>query len=70
MVYTYVTYTVRAAGMNDYDFFPSYIQKAVERGAKPVYEPWEESDDLGTVTYATVQTVIYHVFCGGLCDHD
>lgn len=32
------------------------FKKAVERGARPVHEPWEESDDLGTVTFATVQT--------------
>ncbi|XP_065892212.1 4-hydroxyphenylpyruvate dioxygenase-like [Dysidea avara] len=32
------------------------FKKAVERGAKPVREPWEESDDLGTVVFAVVQT--------------
>lgn len=32
-------------------------QKAVERGAKGVHEPWEEGDEFGTVTFATVQTV-------------
>ena len=26
-------------------------------------EPWEESDDLGTVTYATVQTVSAIICC-------
>ena len=30
--------------------------KAVERGAKSVREPWEESDEHGTVVFATVQT--------------
>lgn len=31
-------------------------QQAIKRGAKGVKEPWEESDEFGTVTYATVQT--------------
>lgn len=30
--------------------------KAVERGAKPVREPWEETDDSGTAIMASVQT--------------
>lgn len=30
--------------------------KAVERGAVGVREPWEETDEHGTVTFATVQT--------------
>ena len=33
------------------------LQKALERGAQGVREPWEESDEHGTVTYATVKTV-------------
>lgn len=32
-------------------------QKAVERGAVGVKEPWEESDEFGTVTFAIVKTV-------------
>ena len=31
--------------------------KAVERGAKAVREPWEETDDSGTAIMASVQTV-------------
>lgn len=31
-------------------------KKAVERGAKSVREPWEETDEFGTVIMATVQT--------------
>eukprot|EP00730_Choanoeca_flexa_P007508 TRINITY_DN12341_c6_g4_i4.p1 TRINITY_DN12341_c6_g4~~TRINITY_DN12341_c6_g4_i4.p1 ORF type:complete len:386 (+),score=117.00 TRINITY_DN12341_c6_g4_i4:89-1246(+) len=31
-------------------------KRAIERGAKGVREPWEESDDNGTVVYAMVQT--------------
>ena len=31
-------------------------QKAVERGAKAVREPWEETDDSGTAIMASVQT--------------
>ena len=34
-----------------------YLQKALERGAQGVKEPWEESDEHGTVVYATVKTV-------------
>lgn len=30
--------------------------KAVERGATSVHEPWDETDEHGTVTFATVQT--------------
>jgi 4-hydroxyphenylpyruvate dioxygenase len=33
------------------------LQRAIERGAKGVREPWEESDDNGTVLFAVVQTV-------------
>ena len=29
----------------------------MERGAKGVREPWEETDDNGTVVFAVVQTV-------------
>jgi hypothetical protein len=29
----------------------------MKRGAKGVKEPWEESDEFGTVVYAVVQTV-------------
>ena len=32
-------------------------QRAVENGAKGVREPWEESDEHGSVVMATVQTV-------------
>ena len=32
-------------------------KKAIESGAKSVREPWTESDDNGTITFATVQTV-------------
>lgn len=31
-------------------------QRAVEAGAKSVREPWDETDENGTVTFATVQT--------------
>ncbi|EDQ89603.1 uncharacterized protein MONBRDRAFT_32271 [Monosiga brevicollis MX1] len=31
-------------------------KRAIERGAKSVQEPWEESDDKGTVVFAKVQT--------------
>ena len=37
-----------------------YLQKALERGAQGVREPWEESDEHGTVVYATVKTVSSH----------
>ena len=30
---------------------------ALERGAVSVQEPWDETDEGGTVTFATVQTV-------------
>ena len=33
------------------------FQKAIERGAKPIKEPWEESDEHGTVVFATIATV-------------
>ena len=29
----------------------------MNRGAKVVKEPWEESDENGSVTFATIQTV-------------
>ena len=32
------------------------MQRAVEKGAKCVREPWEESDEFGTVRFAMVQT--------------
>ena len=32
-------------------------QEAVKRGAVSVREPWEETDENGTVTFATVKTV-------------
>lgn len=32
------------------------FERAVARGAKPVREPWEETDDFGTVTFATIAT--------------
>lgn len=35
------------------------IQRAIERGAKGVKEPWEEADSSGIVTFAVVQTVSY-----------
>lgn len=31
-------------------------QRAIERGAKSVREPWEEKDEFGTVVMATIQT--------------
>nr|NP_001091344.1 uncharacterized protein LOC100037181 [Xenopus laevis]AAI29580.1 LOC100037181 protein [Xenopus laevis] len=31
-------------------------KRAIERGAKSVREPWEESDEFGTVVMATIQT--------------
>lgn len=34
-----------------------YFQAALKRGAVSVQEPWDETDDGGTVTFATVQTV-------------
>ena len=34
-----------------------FFQQALARGAKGVHEPWEESDEFGAVTFATVQTV-------------
>ena len=37
--------------------YRSIVQQAVAKGAKPVKEPWEERDDHGVVTFATVQTV-------------
>lgn len=33
------------------------IKAAVKRGAVSVCEPWDETDEGGTVTFATVQTV-------------
>jgi 4-hydroxyphenylpyruvate dioxygenase len=36
-------------------------KKAIENGAKSVKEPWTESDDHGTITFATVQTVLVAV---------
>lgn len=36
-------------------------KRAMERGAKSVREPWEETDENGTVVFATVQTVIASV---------
>eukprot|EP00127_Corallochytrium_limacisporum_P001456 Clim_evm9s57 gene=Clim_evmTU9s57 len=32
------------------------FNRAVERGAKVIREPWEETDENGTIVYATVQT--------------
>ena len=37
-------------------FFPFQLQRAVQRGAKVVKEPWDESDDCGTVRFARIQT--------------
>ncbi|XP_031551508.1 hepatocyte nuclear factor 1-alpha-B-like [Actinia tenebrosa] len=39
-------------------------KESVKRGAKSVKEPWEESDENGTVTFATVQTYgdVTHTF--------
>ncbi len=34
-----------------------FLQRAVKKGAVGVKDPWEESDEDGTVTYAVVQTV-------------
>ena len=44
---------------------PRLSQRAVENGAKGVKEPWEESDEHGSVVMATVQTVcvIHHMYC-------
>ena len=42
---------------NYYHYF--FLQKAIERGAKGVREPWEESDEHGTVVFATVKTVSF-----------
>ncbi len=35
----------------------------MERGAKGVKEPWEESDKDGTVTFAVIKTVRYFLIC-------
>ncbi|XP_020899728.1 4-hydroxyphenylpyruvate dioxygenase [Exaiptasia diaphana] len=42
----------------------SLYKECVKRGAKSVREPWEESDDDGKVTFATVQTYgdVTHTF--------
>ena len=37
--------------------FVWFIQAAIKRGAVSVHEPWDETDEDGTVTFATVQTV-------------
>lgn len=37
------------------------FERAKERGAKVIHEPWEESDANGTVRFATVQTVTYKI---------
>ena len=48
---------------NSEKLLPNYyyfsLQKAIERGAKGVREPWEESDEHGTVVFATVKTVSF-----------
>lgn len=48
--------------------------RAVERGAKSVRAPWEETDEFGTVVMATIQTVCDLCRGGGdclsLCDCD
>ncbi len=41
-----------------FSFCDFLLQKAVERGAVGVREPWEETDENGTVVFATVKTVI------------
>ena len=33
------------------------FKAALKRGAVSVREPWDETDESGTVTFATVQTV-------------
>lgn len=33
------------------------FEKAVEKGAKVIKEPWEETDEYGTVVMATIRTV-------------
>ena len=38
------------------------FEQAKERGAKVIREPWEESDENGTVRFAIVQTVIDNCF--------
>ena len=35
----------------------SCTQRAIERGATGVREPWEETDEHGTVVFASVKTV-------------
>lgn len=39
---------------------PSPTQKARERGAKIVREPWVEEDKFGKVKFAVLQTVSEH----------
>lgn len=34
-----------------------FFKAAIKRGAVSVREPWDETDEGGTVTFATVQTV-------------
>ena len=36
--------------------FLTHLQRAIEKGAKSVKAPWEESDSNGTVRFAMVQT--------------
>ena len=40
------------------------MQKAIDRGAKSIRGPWEESDELGTVVMSTVATYgdVEHTF--------
>ena len=38
-------------------YYYYYFQAALKRGAVSVKEPWDETDDGGIVTFATVQTV-------------
>lgn len=46
-----------------------FFQQALARGAKGVCEPWEESDEFGTVTFASVQTVRSSIRLTSFPDH-
>lgn len=41
--------------VNNFNYY--YLKAALKRGAVSVEEPWNEADDGGAVTFATVQTV-------------
>ena len=42
-------------------FYPS-CQSVTVHGGVSVQEPWDESDEFGTVTFASVRTVSYTVY--------